>query len=110
MEQEHKQLICFGEIHWATGLLDRLLGLLGNRHGVATLALVPCHDVHTVGMARSIDVAFVGADGSVLDAKRRIGPGKRLRVRGAAFVLEREANDEALWPIAGDVLVFGIGR
>ena len=96
-----------GRAHWATTLKSRLLGLLGSRHGENLLALVPCHDVHTCGMARRIDVAFVGADGKVLASWRSVGAGRRLKMRGAAFAIERQADDGAAWPHAGDSLIVG---
>lgn len=96
-----------GSAHWATTLETRLLGLLGSRHGNSLLALVPCHDIHTYGMARRIDVAFVDANGRVLAAWRSVGAGQRLKVRGAAFAVEREARDDAPWPTAEDRLIVG---
>ena len=96
------QVVPLGEIHWATSLRARLMGLMGDRHGHAALALAPCKDVHTFGMKRPIDIAFVREDGTVAESQRNVGRSERLRVGEAAFVIEREHDPNAQWPEAGD--------
>ena len=80
---------------------SRLLGLLGRNGFDGVLMLVPCHDIHTFGMSEPLDVAFVAADGTVLESHRRIAPGHRLKNREAAATLERFA-DETPWLAPGD--------
>lgn len=79
----------------------RLRGLLGRPGFDGVLMLVPCHDIHTFGMRESLDVAFVAADGTVLESHRRITPGRRLKNRQAAATLERFA-DSSPWFAPGD--------
>jgi hypothetical protein len=73
----------------------RLKGLLGAPplppgHG---LLLERCRAVHTVGMARAIDVVFVAADGSVVELRRGVGAGRIAMCRRATSVLELAAGD-----------------
>ena len=49
----------------ATSLAKRMRGLLLSRPDEGALLLLPCADVHTVGMGRRIDVAFVDGTGCV---------------------------------------------
>lgn len=79
----------------------RLLGLFGRPGFTGVLMLVPCHDIHTFGMWRPLDVAFVAADGTVIEAHRNVAPCRRLKNREAAATLERFAAD-ARWFAPGD--------
>src|SRR5699024_5658382 len=56
----------------ATSLAKRMRGLLLSRPDEGALLLLPCADVHTVGMGRRIDVAFVDGTGCVLAAYRNV--------------------------------------
>ena len=76
---------------------SRLRGLLGRDDAQGILILAPCRSIHTYGMRFPIDVAFVSADGTVLEAHRNVMPGKHLRCRRAAATLERESTEEAAW-------------
>lgn len=65
----------------------RLRGLLGRprmQHGEGLL-LLECDAVHTGGMAYPIDVAFIGADGTVVRYYNRLSPWK-LGLGGAEAV------------------------
>lgn len=90
-------------IVWATSLLGRLRGLLGREGFEGLCLIVPCDDIHTFGLGKPIDAAFVGADGRVLSVWRSMPPLRRRRIYGAAFVVERFAR-EGVWLQAGDVL------
>lgn len=73
----------------------RMKGLLGAPalppgHG---LLLERCRAIHTIGMARAIDVVFVGADGSVVELRRGVGAGRFAACRRAVSVLELAAGD-----------------
>lgn len=85
----------------ACTLKSRLTGLLGRNAFDGVLLLVPCKDIHTFAMRRSIDVAFVAADGIVLEAHRDVAPNRRLRNGHAAATFERFASEEA-WFVPGD--------
>lgn len=85
----------------ASTMRARLVGLVGKRDFGGILALVPCNDIHTLGMQRTLDVAFVASDGTVIEAYRAVPPNHRLRNRKAVATLERFASDEE-WYAPGD--------
>ncbi len=78
-------------LSFATGRAQRARGLLYTDPHKGALLLVPCRDIHTVGMRYSIDVAFVDGAGQVVEAHRAVGPLCRLRNARAAAVIERFA-------------------
>lgn len=80
--------------------LRRLVGIVGVPQGGAVL-LVSCCDVHTFGLRRAIDVAFIDAGGRVVAAHRGVSPGRRLKCTGACLVAERWA-DPGTWFLPGD--------
>ncbi len=86
----------------ATGAVKRARGLLLGKSGDDALLLAPCNDVHTVGMRRAIDVAFVDGTGLVIEAHRSVGPLRRLRNKGAVAVIERFASCETPWFSEGE--------
>ena len=79
----------------ATSFAARMRGLLGvmpgNELAEGVLVLAPCRSVHTVGMAFALDIAFVSSEGRVLASQRQVPPGRFLKRRGAAAVLERRS-------------------
>ena len=87
----------------ACTMRSRLLGLYGRNAFDGVLLLVPCHDIHTFGMRRPIDVAFVASDGAVLEVHRNVAPNKRLRNRRAAATLERFSSEDS-WYQPGDLI------
>ena len=97
------------KVEFACSLRSRLRGLLGREKFDGLLVLAPCDDIHTVGMRRAIDVAFVSVDGVVLESHRNVPPNRRLRNRRAALTLERYSI-EAAWYEPGDVVQFGVQR
>ena len=109
-DREQTSFVTMGESHWATNIAGRLSGLLGGRHDDATLVLAPCNDVHTFGMNRCIDIAFVGPNGQVMESQRNVGASERMRVGKAAFVIERAYNPCAPWPAEGDTIELGFRR
>ena len=64
--------------------------------------LVPCRDIHTVGMSTPIDVAFVDGKGSVLESHRDVAPMRRLRCSKAVAVVERRSQPKEAWYRRGD--------
>lgn len=86
----------------ATGFLRRARGLLLAKPTDKALLLLPCSDVHTVGMRHRLDIAFVDAEGVVMRSCRDVGPFRRLRERGAAAVIERFSSCAAPWFEEGD--------
>lgn len=81
----------------ATSRTDRRRGLIGVTAVEQPLVLTPCSWVHTIGMKVPIDVAYVSADGIVLDTETlkpwRVGPNNR----GAHFVVEAAAGSFERW-------------
>ena len=90
-----------GPLRLATGLASRLRGLILREPAAGVMLLAPCRDIHTFGMQGPIDVAFVDATGLVVEAHRTVGPGRRLRCRRAAAVLER-FSEAGSWLGVGD--------
>lgn len=86
----------------AVGPARRARGLLFERPREEALILLPCNDVHTVGMRRRIDVAFVDGSGNVLEAHRDVGSCRRLRHRRAVAVVERFSTCASPWFAPGD--------
>ena len=76
----------------ATSAAHRARGLLCADPNGDAMLLVPCHDIHTVGMGHRLDVAFVD---------RAVGPLRRLRNARAEAVVERFASCEP-WFRPGD--------
>ena len=62
-------------------------GLLFSPEHAGALLLAPCNDVHTAGMRHRLDIAFVDAQGLVLEAHRDVEPCRRLRNKSAEAVL-----------------------
>ena len=91
-------------ISFACTMRARLRGLLGCADHQGVLALAPCHDVHTFGMQRPLDIAFASAEGAILEAHRNVPPRRRLRCRQAVVVLERFADDASPWFEQGERL------
>ena len=89
------------KVEVACSVKSRLRGLLGRDAFEGVLLLVPCNDVHTFGMRRAIDVAFISSDGVVLRSCRCVGAHRRLRCKAAYATLERIAA-QAEWPDEGD--------
>lgn len=85
----------------ARTLTSRMRGLLGRGRYPYVLLLTPCNDVHTFGMRYAIDVAFISAEGVVLESCRKVCPCRRLRCREAYATLERITSDEP-WPSRGE--------
>ena len=83
---------------------SRFRGLLGCSDASGILMLTPCGSIHTFGMRFPIDVAFVGADGTVLESHCAVPPRRRLRCRGAVATLERRSGVDGDWLECGDRL------
>ena len=84
----------------ATGHAAKRTGLL-HRDGLdGAFVLCGCRWVHTIGMRFPLDVAYVGADGTVLKivhmSRHRIGA----PVHKAAWVIEAEAGAFERWALS----------
>ena len=91
-------------VRFALNPLSRARGLFARGDFEGMLVIAPCRDIHTMGMRRPIDVAFVDACGTILEAHRRVGPFRRLRNRQAVCVIERISRCESPWFRQGERL------
>lgn len=89
------------DLELACTMRSRLLGLFGRSGFTGVLMLAPCHDVHTFGMSRPLDIAFVAADGTIVESHRNVEPCHRLKNREAIATLERFASNDS-WFVPGD--------
>lgn len=94
----------------ATGMARKARGLLATDPDERTLLLMPCNDVHTVGMRHAIDVAFVDRRGCVVETHRAVGPLRHLRNKKAVAVIERFTSCDTPWFLTGDHVVITGGR
>ena len=76
---------------------QRIRGLICTQPGPEVLIFPECHDVHTYLMRYAIDIAFIDKAGQVVSSYRSVGPGCRLRQRGAWAVIERAASRISPW-------------
>lgn len=84
--------------------LRRLRGLAGRRPDGTVLLLPHCSDVHTLTMKHPLDVAFLDKKGRVIEVRRLVLPGLRLRNARASAVVERFAAPGP-WLMVGDSVV-----
>ena len=83
------------------GPLERLRGLLGTGPDAQPVALVRCGNIHTIGMRYRLDVAFVSAQGVVLEVWRSVPPARLLGNPRAWMTLERPHRRDG-WLAAGE--------
>ena len=78
------------EVAVATTRLSRLLGfaLLSRDRAGAGLLIPRCRSVHTFGMRFPLDLIFLDGEGCVIEIRRNVPPGRLIRSREAAAVLE----------------------
>lgn len=89
-----------------TGMFERMRGLKNpGLRPETTVVLVPCCDVHTVGMSEAIDVAFVDEEGIIVGVHRSVSPGRRLRCARAKLTIERMARLGKWYEIGDSVFV-----
>jgi len=74
----------------ATTRMARLLGLaLLDAADAAEGLLIPdCRSVHTVGMRFELDLLLLDEEGNVVELRRSVPPGHRVRCPAASSVLE----------------------
>ncbi len=74
----------------ATTRTARLLGLaMLDREDAGDGLLIPdCRSVHTFGMRFELDLLFLDEEGNVVELRRSVPPGQRVRCPAAGSVLE----------------------
>lgn len=93
----------------ATGIAARAKGLLFSRPSSEALILLPCNDIHTVGMRCALDVAFIDRSGRVVASERGVRPMRRRRSRNAVAVIERFSSEDP-WFEPGDEVALSFIR
>ncbi len=93
------------ELIVASSWFSRVRGLFFRKKFKGSLLLVPCNDIHTYGLRRDIDVAFLTREGQVITSYVRVKSGKRLRCSNAHAVVERFSRDDT-WYRAGSKVTF----
>lgn len=97
MKSAPEMLVC-------SSFAARLKGLFAHRaRRCSYIVLAPCRAIHTFGMERAIDVAFVDESGRVVKSVRSVARGSRLSCKKACMTVERMACDEP-WYELGDML------
>lgn len=94
-------------LEFATTATQRLRGMLFRDPDDVTRLLIPCHDIHTFGMAYPLDVAFISREGKVLEVHRNLSAMRRIRRKDASLVAERFSR-EGDWLMEGDVIHIGV--
>ena len=89
----------------------RLRGLIG-REGAPLcdcLLFPACSSVHTWGMRRPIDLAFVDERNRVVEIVRRLPPGRMARCPRACAVLERVSSESPWFAVGSRIRVVTLG-
>lgn len=77
----------------ATTYMQRIRGLFSKKLSAEIICLCPCNDIHTFGLKREIDLAFIDKRGIVLRSYCNVKPFRRVRYAQADFVVERFSTD-----------------
>lgn len=87
----------------AKSFMERLTGLIPYQRTSCTTVMLfaPCSSLHTFGMHRPIDVAFLDKNGCVLRRFREVPPHRILVCLGARSAIERFAAS-SYWPREGE--------
>ncbi len=96
-------------LEFETTAPQRLRGMLFRDPDDVTRLLIPCHDIHTFGLAHPLDVAFISREGRVLEVHRNLCAMRRIRRKDASLVAERFSR-EGDWLMEGDVIRIGVPR
>lgn len=87
--------------------LMRLRGLAGRQPDNTVLIIHRCNDVHTLTMRHALDIAFVDKRGRVVEVRRMVLPGVRLRNRTASAVIERFAGTGPWFTVGATLSIKG---
>ena len=95
----------------ARRFVTRLRGLIGReRAPLCDCLLFPaCSSVHTWGMRRPIDLAFVDERNRVIETVRRLPPGRMVRCSRACAVLERVSSESPWFAVGSRIRVVTLG-
>lgn len=93
----------------ALGFLARVRGMLGRDDlpgSSDAILIAPCRSVHTFGMRRAIDVAFLDEFGRVVLVRRGLLPHRCVWSKEAVCVIERFSHD-GKWLEEGERVLLG---
>lgn len=68
---------------------EKLRGLLYTKPNELTYAFYNCNSVHTIGMKHKLDIAFIDAEGRVIQVCRGVPSGLKIKCKKANITLER---------------------
>jgi uncharacterized membrane protein (UPF0127 family) len=85
---------------------QRLIGMVDNSTcpNGELLVFGNCNSVHTFGMRKPLDIAFLDDQGKVLRVERNVKPLRLLYCRAAKTTVERRSNQHTEWLAIGDCL------
>ncbi|MCL2632716.1 MAG: DUF192 domain-containing protein [Coriobacteriia bacterium] len=95
------------DVRVASSHYQRLLGLFAKDVllGADALLIASCNSIHTFGMRKHIDIAFIDSEGMVIKSIRNLHPNCLVSCSGAKAVLERFSSSDQYWFEQGDRLV-----
>lgn len=88
-----------------TSFTDRLQGLLFKEKDGLTRLFVPCNNIHTYGMTKDIDIAFIDRNGIVIEVVTNMSPKRKRKNKEACVVAERFSSAKP-WLLPGDKIHF----
>jgi len=90
--------------------IERMRGLMAKDAllGADALMLIPCKSIHSFGMHRPIDVAFIDKNGFVLKSITNLQPCRIVNCIKARAVLERFGDSSTQWLATGDRITLPI--
>lgn len=84
---------------------EKLKGLLYTKPNEYTYAFYNCNSVHTHGMKHKLDIAFIDAEGRVIQVCNRVPSGLKIKCKKASVTLERFSEmHRAGWIKKGDLV------
>lgn len=91
-----------------TRFRDRVLGFLIPRPEQCVLLISPCKSIHTFGMKKNLDIAFVDSKGVIICSERGVSPGNIRNCWKAYSVLERYASATDRWYRKGERVIVDV--
>lgn len=92
---------------------EKLRGFLGREghedYQTCALAFLPCRSLHSIGMRRRLDVAFIDKKGYCIKSESSVRSGRLIASCGAYLALERLCSLDT-WINTGEHLRFFIER
>ena len=87
------------------GFLPKLVGIKSKKVKNKAVILYNCSDVHSIGLNRCLDLAFVDKNGRTMKVVRNFKPWSRCRCKGAKYVIERYSQRGRPWFEEGELLI-----